>query len=398
MCRPWEKQRKFTNKRVAITLILLFLFSTLLFLYFPLSLRISSVKTPNKDLNLTETFYNECQIYHVKTYSFFGIISVLLVYVVPFFILAILNIMIIIKLRLRPFQSKFVSHKKPSQSYQNEIGDPNTNTGFVYQVVQFNQSKNDRNLSITLVTVAVTFMMLTFPFQAFWFYENFYKQFASNNSNLTNETLHTIEKYFKDTTFSIKNMNYLINFFLYSALSKLFRQEFLALFSSEKINIRRKCEKDMVKKKGRNKKKSGEVEKCNSTFAELSFSMEAFKSLKNGNIKNNAKLLRIRVEPSNFLKYFQIGRLNYEIEVAKSDDFVDKKNESNETSNEQNESAEDKSINKCCKSSSTQAVRTTIKQYKMQERPSSGKKEHDSFASVLEATIIKSVNKRCTDL
>lgn len=160
-----------------------------------------------------------------------GTVSVILVYVMPFFMLAILNVMIIIRLKQRPFQSASISASRPSimpsrsqrspsqantagfqtgggllmpnsstfdeLSSTNGVGSslrrpsefrasitttpplinhPSTATSFA---ATSNTSKNDRNLSITLVTLAITFMIFTFPFQAHWFYENIYKMLVS---------------------------------------------------------------------------------------------------------------------------------------------------------------------------------------------------------------------------
>lgn len=108
VCKPWKKSRIFTNKRVAVTLSLIFLFSIIFSLYFPISLHIAQVPSEN---NQTESS-NECQIYLERTYSIFGALSVMLIYIIPFFVLAFLNTMIIIKLRQRPFQSRITNYRK----------------------------------------------------------------------------------------------------------------------------------------------------------------------------------------------------------------------------------------------------------------------------------------------
>ena len=63
-----------------------------------------------------------------------------------------------------------------------------------------------------------------------WILDNFdIFDFNSTSSNVKNEsTLETLNQ----VSFIIKNMNYVINFFLYSALSSLFREELLAMFKT----------------------------------------------------------------------------------------------------------------------------------------------------------------------
>ena len=53
--------------------------------------------------------------------------------------------------------------------------------------------KTDRNLSITLVTVALTFIVLTMPFQSLWIYEYFFRHTNENQSEVSNKnaTLNT---------------------------------------------------------------------------------------------------------------------------------------------------------------------------------------------------------------
>ena len=255
--KPWQKSKVFTNSRVAYTLLSLFLLAIVIFISIPLSMHI--VEKDNKF---------ECIIISEQAYYIIGILSILLVYVIPFIILAILNAMIINRLRIRPFSLSYqqnrsftvsskcsLKRKRHSSKQPMEIMEQademaslkKNQTIYKKSIsnVQYNNTKNDRNLSITLVTVAITFMILTFPFQGYWFYEQFYLKSTKNTTlpqlsaghfdfNATNSTQKSHESSkinFREITFIIKNMNYVINFFLYSALSKLFRREFFALFT-----------------------------------------------------------------------------------------------------------------------------------------------------------------------
>jgi hypothetical protein len=363
--RPWQKAKQFTNKRMKLTILGLFVLSTGLFAYFPLSLRVTKIENSTAEASsLNETYYaawphhSECKIYRGEIYSFMGSVSVLLVYVVPFFLLAILNIMIIIKLQQRPFHSKVVKSKtiarKASTAFQamNVIGtsmlqtnetitmnqvtannatsnsgpssggdsdqkQPRNGSSALEAIVSHltslppsdqlpktsiqlvNSSKNDQNLSITLVTVAVTFMVLTFPFQAYWFYEQFLD---------ISRTEHTLtELNLRNLTFIFKNTNYLINFFLYSALSKLFRAEFLALVVDDKFFFIGSCIKCLFLSKkdiSENKKRRNKDFANSSSFAEISFSMDALKKLKSGDFAS-ARYFGVKIEPSNFMTYFR---------------------------------------------------------------------------------------------
>ena len=339
VCKPWQKNKIFTTFTVKIILFIIFITSTLLFSYFPI---------------IVGRIKNECHIEHQQIYFIFGTLSVILVYFLPFFILAFLNAMIIVRLRHRPFQKKFMTVKKfPVSKKSPDTVNKNNSTNeipmldetpqtFNLSAVPINSS-NDQNLSITLVTLAITFMILTFPFQTHWFYENIYSIWSKraaaavgdqnliplstvtqnpigvitdlispypvnrtttttliheNSSNTSSLSSSTMTITIGDVTFMIKNMNYLINFFLYSALSKLFRQEFLTMISADEyLNKFSKWTRSFLQ------------EKSSSSLAELSFSAEAFKNLKNGDYrKSKQKLFLVKLEPSNFFEYFRSSK------------------------------------------------------------------------------------------
>lgn len=390
VCRPWEKQRKFTNKRVIITLVFLFMFSLVFFSYFPYSLHLVKIYDDKHELQGLE-----CQLGNENAYYIFGFISVVIVYILPFLILFYLNLMIIFKLRLRPFKTSSVSTKKAKNTlkHNTEISEYSVSQNDISNIrkpsiksrnCQYNYSKNDRNLSITLVTVAFTFMILTFPFQVYWFYENIYlnfnfeifNTFSLNSSfvitpQIPRETSLT-QKYFKDTTFLLKNMNYLINFFLYSALSKLFREEFLALITEKKIFRIFKFLCCCCKSK--KEKTSSKFITNGSSLAELSFSLEAFKQIKRGNLNRNHKLFQIRVEPSNFMEYFRI-------KSSKTSSKKFKEIQQDELS--ENRSSIVNNLEKNYRSLSTQTVHTTIKQYKKPIKKSTHCNNLDKRSSIV---------------
>ena len=224
--KPFKKSRIFTNNRVAWTLLFLFMLAVVIFIRIPLSMQI----VPKQNSNETE-----CTIISETSYRIIGILSIILIYVMPSIVLAILNIMIIIRLRIRPFssasmQSRKLTLLKRNRNNQNkegekcELSEENYRTNKSNSIhnqksvtklsnettkklnvptpfsnnssnTRSNNSKNDRNLSITLVTVAIVFMILTFPFQGYWFYENFYIHLSNSNSNNASSYKSVTEKY-----------------------------------------------------------------------------------------------------------------------------------------------------------------------------------------------------------
>jgi hypothetical protein len=118
VCKPWIKSRLFTNKRVAITLVCILLTSLVSFIYFPLSLHVEPIANVQSKSHIQsekseqQAITYECKIHLNRIYTIFGSLSVLIVYVVPFITLALLNTMIIMRLRLRPFSISSVSRKK----------------------------------------------------------------------------------------------------------------------------------------------------------------------------------------------------------------------------------------------------------------------------------------------
>lgn len=100
-------------------------------------------------------------------------------------------------------------------------------------------------------------------------------------------------------------MNYLINFFLYSLLSKLFRQELLAMIGGGgRVGSKPNCLGRLIKWTTSGRRRGDEP--SSSSFAELSFSVEAFKSLKKGQYRTTRrKLFFFKIEPANFLEYFR---------------------------------------------------------------------------------------------
>jgi hypothetical protein len=119
---------------------------------------------------------------------------------------------------------------------------------------------NDRAINVMLITVSVAFLVLTFPFQFCWIADQFYKlwlaneeqasllqdRYRANNSTLRNATtndydisqkgginVYQVMSYaVQDVALMIRNLNFSINFFLYSTMSNLFRKQLNVVFQS----------------------------------------------------------------------------------------------------------------------------------------------------------------------
>jgi hypothetical protein len=117
------------------------------------------------------------------------------------------------------------------------------------QIIQLQRIKNDHSISIMLVVVSFTFVILTFPYQITWLLNQIYniiieQRLAKVNMNtpeyleLENRILvHHIFFYtLKDLTFILRNLNFSINFFLYSSMSNTFRKELNSLCRNIGLN------------------------------------------------------------------------------------------------------------------------------------------------------------------
>ncbi|CAF1180421.1 unnamed protein product, partial [Didymodactylos carnosus] len=144
----------------------------------------------------------------------------------PFTILGILNSFIIHRLRARQNNSIRSTHSERNSSSIRTRTRQRQNT--------------DRNITFMLITVALAFMLMSFPYQIYWFY----LQISQTTSN---KTLYTLTQTFR-------NLNCMINFFLYSATSSLFRRELKEIFhccyllSSSKSNSLPNTEQTLLPK------------------------------------------------------------------------------------------------------------------------------------------------------
>lgn len=115
------------------------------------------------------------------------------------------------------------------------------------RINQNQRVKNDRSISIMLITVSVTFLILTFPYQFVWVADQLYRVIINHKfSNLPKSEYSNFKMILfkdvwvyqlvsfsvKDIALTIRNLNFSINFFLYSTMSNLFRKELNVLFQN----------------------------------------------------------------------------------------------------------------------------------------------------------------------
>jgi hypothetical protein len=106
------------------------------------------------------------------------------------------------------------------------------NSTVIYRLCQRGIVELTSSITVTLTLVCLVHLFCTLPFQCWWIYYEIPDQ-TGDCSWLKNKlTWRTI-------TFTIRNINYMANFFLYSCSSKLFRDElkgliFLCLLPHEK--------------------------------------------------------------------------------------------------------------------------------------------------------------------
>ncbi|CAF0747518.1 unnamed protein product [Rotaria sordida] len=136
--------------------------------------------------NHTLTIYFKCDVYDDILYDSMGMVSVIINYFVPFVFILLLNSTVIYRLCQRG-------------------------------IVELRSS-----ITVTLILVCLVHLFCTLPFQCWWIYYEVLDQ-TGDCSWLKNKlTWRTI-------TFTIRNINYMANFFLYSFSSKLFRDELKGL-------------------------------------------------------------------------------------------------------------------------------------------------------------------------
>ncbi len=220
---------------------------------------------------------------HEYAYDIIGIILSCLLHILPLTFVAGMNIMIIVRLRKRrlmsigtnPIQStpiihkkrvrlnylrKHISYKLNSSSHKNPKIDRNkssfelttthkdqsTLTDLPIHSIKSNHSQvitrlhnntpkrhhaRDRTITIMLVSVALSYLILTIPYRLFWSYNVYIKRIHPEklNSSVYLLKMHYIDHVLR----TIRNIHYGTNFVFFIFLSKTFRRKFQQLFTGK---------------------------------------------------------------------------------------------------------------------------------------------------------------------
>ncbi|CAF2410630.1 unnamed protein product [Rotaria sp. Silwood2] len=202
--KPFEKSKYVTFKSTLIIVISYILISIFGFSWFPFTLNYNPDQPKPAE---------KCELSRPTVYKIFGTISVIFTYIVPFFFLGILNILIVYRLHARQNTVIQRSLMQSSSTFNTDSSFGSSST----RKRQHKQRNTDRNITLMLITVAIAFMVMTFPYQIYWFYMQIRQVTAQNTTLVT-------------LTQTFRYLNCCCNFFLYSATSSLFRRELREIF------------------------------------------------------------------------------------------------------------------------------------------------------------------------
>ena len=77
---------------------------------------------------------------------------------------------------------------------------------------QLHNSKNERNVTITLMAIGISYMALTLPYQLHWFYNMIRELTASGSDDLGDKCrMRQLQINLHDITFTCRNLNYVFN-------------------------------------------------------------------------------------------------------------------------------------------------------------------------------------------
>ena len=203
---PHNNKIIFTHRKTLVFVVSIVVISTVLSTWFIFAVKMIKIQTsPLENLmsnifivptNQTKLEYWKCTVYDDSLYDSMGMLSVIINYILPFILLLLLNSTVIYRLCQRG-------------------------------IVELTSS-----ITVMLTLVCLVHLFCTLPFQCWWIYYEIPDQ--------TGDCLWLKKKLiWRTITFTIRNMNYMANFFLYSCSSKFFRDElkgliFLCLSPHEK--------------------------------------------------------------------------------------------------------------------------------------------------------------------
>ena len=193
---PHNNKTIFTHRKTFILVIGIVLLSTIFSTWFIFALKmIYTQKSPSGNQtednflfpdNRTIIKHWKCGVYNERLYDSMGMSSVIINYIIPFIFVLLLNSTIIYRLCQRG-------------------------------IVELTSS-----ITVMLTLVCLVHLFCTLPFQCWWIYYEIPDR-SGDCSWLKNKLV------WRTITFTIRNINYMANFFLYSCSSKFFRDELKGL-------------------------------------------------------------------------------------------------------------------------------------------------------------------------
>jgi hypothetical protein len=200
---PHNNKTIFTHRKTFIFVLSIVFLSTILSTWFLFVVKLNQIPISSLT-NLTDNnFYlvdnhtiTKCSLNNDSLYDSMGIFSVIINYILPFIFVLLLN------------------------------------STVIYRLCQRGMVELTSSITVTLTLVCIVHLFCTLPFQCWWIYYEVFDQ-TGDCLWLKNKLI------WRTITFTIRNINYMANFFLYSCSSKLFRDElkglvFLCLLPHEK--------------------------------------------------------------------------------------------------------------------------------------------------------------------
>lgn len=195
---PHNNKKIFTHRKTFVLVLIIVFISTILstwFIFVVKSIRKQTELLRNNTDSIVSTSNNrtmihswECKLIDDTVYDSMGIFSVVVNYILPFIFLLLLNSTVIYRLCQRG-------------------------------IVELTSS-----ITVMLTLVCIVHLFCTLPFQCWWIY---YEVPDREGDCLWSKN----KLKWRTITFTIRNINYMANFFLYSCSSKLFRNELKSLIA-----------------------------------------------------------------------------------------------------------------------------------------------------------------------
>ena len=243
-------------------------------------------------------------------YDIIGIILSCFLHVLPLTFVAVMNIMIILRLRKRQrlmtnalhpptlipkkrvrlhYPRKGVSYIINSAARKSKKVDQTKSSPFQLPTAQKDQATStdlpnrphttvkvqsnstprrhharDRNITIMLVSVALSYLILTIPYRLFWSYNVYIKRIHPEklNSSVYLLKMHYIDHVLR----TIRNIHYGTNFIFFIFLSKAFRRKFQQLFLGKFLHTSNQLFNGNTMKRRQSKERPSNLEETNENY------------------------------------------------------------------------------------------------------------------------------------